>query len=239
MRLARFLATAGVGSRRQCEQHVRDGRVSVNGHRLDSPASNVVPGTDAVCFDGHRVRLPSPKYIMLHKPRGVTCSAKDAHADQLVVDLIPKSQGRLFTVGRLDRESEGLLLLTNDGDWAERLTHPRFAISKTYKVWCHGAIGAAFLRTLRRGIKDDGDHLQPVRVRELKPDFGCRVLEFVLTEGKKREVRRLCAAVDLTVKRLLRTSLGGLSLDLAPGRWRHLSRDEVTAVVESGGMKEG
>ncbi len=235
LRLARYLAAAGVASRRACETLIREGKVTVNGECVTTPAVNVTPDQDEVQYAGRPVRLVAHRYVMLYKPAGVTCSAQDRHASRLVGDLIPDSLGRLFTIGRLDRDSEGLLLLTNDGEFAERLAHPRYQVPRRYRVWVRGDVTPACLEAWRRGVQDAGEFLRPQSVQVLSRDRNQGVLEFVLTEGKKREVRRLCASVGLGVHRLVRVALGGLALDgLNPGEWRDLTQHEVQGLLAVG-----
>ena len=234
MRIARFLAAAGVASRRACEDLVAAGDVAVNGVTIQEAASTVDPATDTVHLRGTRVNLPEPVYLLLHKPRGYTCSARDTHARRLAQDLLPNSFGRVFSVGRLDRDSEGLLLFTNDGDFAERLTHPRYQVPKTYWVWCDGDVSVAVVSRMRKGVHDEGEFLRPQRIRKIRPRPGGAVLEVVLTEGKKREVRRLCARQSLSVTRLIRKALGGVTVgDLQPGQWRPLTPGEVAGLLRA------
>lgn len=233
MRLARFLASAGVASRRACEALIRAGKVTVNGTCVVTPAFDVAPGQDDVRYAGRSVRAGVRRYLVLYKPAGVTCSAQDRHAARLVGDLVPGDAGRLFTVGRLDRDSEGLLLLTNDGEFAERLAHPRYQVPRRYHVWVQGELCPDGLEALRGGVRDAGEWLRPRSVRTLDRTPRGAVFEFVLTEGKKREVRRLCAAVGLSVRRLVRVGLGQLDLGrLSPGEWRDLSPAEVQGLLQ-------
>ncbi len=231
MRIARYLAAAGLGSRRACEELVRAGAVTVNGERLDSPARNVVPGQDRVCVRGRPVVPEKPVHLALNKPPGYTCSRSDSHAGRLVHELIPAHLGRLFTVGRLDRDSEGLILLTNDGDFAQAVAHPSGEIEKVYHVDCRGEFTAADRARLLAGVRDEGEFLRPREVRLLdQRGDRCR-LEFRLGEGRKREVRRLCRAAGLRVERLVRRAIGPLALgSLAAGAWRELAPAEVAAL---------
>ncbi|MFW6367174.1 MAG: pseudouridine synthase, partial [bacterium] len=140
-----------MGSRRSCETLIEEGKVSVNGERIVHPATTVDQENDIVCVEGRRVTPNRAAYLMVNKPPGFTCSAKDRHADRLVFELIPERYGRLFTIGRLDRDSEGLLLLTNDGDFAQRLGHPSGGVRKTYDVWVSGNVNGSILSRLRTG----------------------------------------------------------------------------------------
>lgn len=228
MRIARYLAAAGLGSRRACEELVRSGVVSVNGEVLSSPARNVVPGQDTVCVKGRPVVPEAVVYVALNKPVGYTCSQRDEHAEHLVHELIPESLGHLFTVGRLDRDSEGLIILTNDGPFAQALSHPSHGIDKLYHVDCQGPFNPAARTRLLAGIEDEGEFLRPKDVRVVEQATRTCRLEFRLGEGRKREVRRLCRAVGLRVTRLVRRAVGPLQLGtLASGSWRHLTAAEV------------
>ena len=238
IRIARFLAAAGLGSRRACETLIRDGAVTVNGAIVGTPAFRVDPADDEVRYRDRLVRPASNAYLVLHKPPGYTCSARDAHAERLVYELLPADLGRLFSVGRLDRESEGVLIVTNDGEFAERLAHPRFGVTKTYRVWCHGTLGRDTLAAMRRGVADDGEFLRPRRVRLLRRIRGGAVVELILAEGRKREVRRLCAHFGLRVDRLVREAVGSVTVQgLQPGEWRHLDDAEMTGLLEEPGRR--
>ncbi|MDD3954658.1 MAG: pseudouridine synthase [Lentisphaeria bacterium] len=228
MRLAKYLAAAGIASRRRCEELIREGRVLVNGSVVLTPAVNIDASADEITCEGRVVKIEKKAYVLLHKPAGYTCSASDPHASKLVFELIPKRFGRLFTVGRLDRDSEGLLILTNDGDLAQELTHPSRQVPKRYLVSCEGSFTTATRRQLLDGVYDGGEFLQPLNVEQRGHYRGHAELEMTLTEGKKREVRRLCKAVGLTVGSLQRISFGSVELGtLAPGTWRQLGEDEV------------
>ena len=234
-RIAKYLSACGVASRRNCEQYVVDGRVTVNGEAVTSPAHNVDPEHDQVRFDGKLV-TPSPQgkvYLMLNKPAGYTCSAHDVHAQQLVYQLIPAQFGRVFTIGRLDRDSEGLLLLTNDGDFAQQVVHPSKRIYKRYYVECAGRFTTSIRRRLLDGMYDNGEFLQALAVEQKSVQRGICVLEIVLGEGRKREVRRLCKDVGLKVLLLRRIAIGQLRLDshLKPGGWRVLTENELKLAV--------
>ncbi|RIH82032.1 Ribosomal large subunit pseudouridine synthase B [Calidithermus terrae] len=226
MRLQQFLARAGIASRRKAEELIRAGRVTVNG-QVAGLGSSVGEG-DVVHFDGERVRLPQRKVVIaLHKPAGVTTTKQDRHAERTVYQLVPDVPG-LHPVGRLDRESEGLLLLTNDGDLTERLTHPRYGVRKVYRAWCRGGeVSLAACRRLVSGVElEDG----PAKALEAKPMNGGARL--VMTEGRKREVRRMLKAVGYPVERLVRTQIGMLELGgLKPGEWRYLGPEEIAALT--------
>ncbi len=231
VRLARYLASCGVASRRACEDLIRSGAVRVNGVAVTSPATTVVPGQDQVSCGGVAAVPRDPIYVLLNKPAGVTCSARDPHAGRLVRDLVPAHLGRLFTVGRLDRDSEGLVLLTNDGALAQGLAHPSNGVERAYEVEVEGPAGARTLDRLRQGVWDEGEFLRPVRVEALRAGSRGRLLRVVLTTGRKREVRRLCRAVGLEVVALRRVRFGPLRLGTLPaGRWRFLTPAEMAAL---------
>jgi 23S rRNA pseudouridine2605 synthase len=213
-RLQRYLARAGVASRRESEILIRAGRVRVDGV-VALLGSSVRPGQQ-VALDGVPVVLPEgTRTFMLHKPAGVLCSVGDDRGRKTVMDLLPAVPG-LHPVGRLDLDSEGLLLLTNDGDLTLRITHPRFEHAKTYRVWCsQGRVSPEACRRLEAGLElDDG----PARARRAEPAPGGAVV--VLAEGRKRQLRRMLETVGFRVQRLVRTHIGDLGLgDLKPGAW--------------------
>ncbi len=232
VRLVKFLSACGVASRRKCEEIVRDGEVTVNGRKELEPGSFVKDG-DMVCRNGIQV-LPSARlyYIMLNKPRGYVCSSSDRHADKLAVDLIGIKDARLFSAGRLDKDSEGLIIFTNDGGYAQRLVHPRHEVRKIYRVELERRLSRTEEKGVLRGIVDGGEVLKALKVE--RSDENCYLL--TLNEGKKREIRRLISHFGIKINRLMRVSIGGLNLGgLAPGRWRHLSGEEIAASLEPGG----
>ena len=235
-RLAKFLASCGIASRRNCEDLIEEGRVTVNGEAVTSPAYNVDPDKDVICFEGRVVEThPNGKiYIVINKPVGYTCSSKDEHAERLVFDLIPRRFGRLFTVGRLDRDSEGLLILTNDGDYAQRIMHPSRQILKRYYVECEGQFSTSLRRRMIEGFYDNDEFLRALNVEEKSVQKGHCSLVFTLGEGRKREVRRLCKDVGLEVTKLCRIGIGALELDekLIPGAWRIMTPAEQEKVFE-------
>ena len=218
---------------------MRDGRVRVNGQPATEPGIKILPGVDEVRVDGRLVSPPSPKvYVALHKPAGVVTTASDPQGRQMVVDLLPDAlrAQRLFPVGRLDLDSEGLLLLTNDGDFALRLTHPRYEQEKEYHALVRGRPTSAALEPLRRGLLLPGEirPTAPARARFLRPGDGDTTwLVVTLHEGRKRQVRRMLAAVGHPVLRLVRVRVGSLKLgDLQPGQWRFLTAEEVARLTE-------
>ncbi len=235
-RLQKTLARAGFGSRRSCEGLIVAGRVGVNG-RQATLGDRVDPQTDEVRVDGHRVVTdPGLRYFALHKPRGVTTTMRDPHAERDLRHLLPAGP-RVFPVGRLDRNTEGLLLLSNDGDLAHRLAHPRHGVEKEYLAEVDGTPGPRHLARLRRGVRlDDG----PARAEgaSLAARSGGRgAVRIVMTEGRKQEVRRMLDAVGLPVRRLIRTRVGPVRLGrLQRGEVRELTAEEIQALYRAAGL---
>jgi 23S rRNA pseudouridine2605 synthase len=225
-RLQKVLAQAGLGSRRRCEELIERGRVRVNGE-VAVLGRRVDPDVDVVEVDGAQIGVrPGLVHLLLNKPTGVITTAEDTHGRPTVVDLVP-AEPRVFPVGRLDADSEGLLLLTNDGDLAHRLTHPSFGVPKEYLVEVEGVPSRGALRRLRQGVELDDGITQPAKVAVL----GDGVVRITIHEGRNRQVRRMCDAVGHPVRRLVRTRIGPLAdRDLPPGEWRALSQDEVLAL---------
>jgi 23S rRNA pseudouridine2605 synthase len=225
MRLAKYIAHAGAASRRAAEELVQAGRVSVGGRVERDPARDVDDDSD-VRLDGQALRGAEPRVVYaLNKPAGVVSTARDTHGRQTVVDLIPDADARLYPVGRLDVDTTGLILLTNDGELANALTHPRFEVPKTYRARVAGGpVSGTALRALRTGVALEDGPSAPARVRLVERD----VIELELHEGRKRQVRRMCEAVGHPVRALERVAFGPLLLGtLRPGRHRRLSPAEV------------
>ncbi|MBA2386061.1 MAG: rRNA pseudouridine synthase [Acidimicrobiia bacterium] len=226
-RLQRILAERGWGSRRVCEDLIADGRVTVNGE-VAVLGRRVDPEHDLVEVDGAPVGTrPGLVYYLLNKPVGVVTTAKDPEGRATVVELVPV-EPRVFPVGRLDIDSEGLLLLTNDGELANRIAHPSHGVDKEYVVEVDGGrVAAGAIRSLRTGVQLDGMPTAPARVSQPSPG----VLRIVIHEGRNRQVRRMCAAVGHPVRRLVRTRIGPLrDQHLAPGEWRQLSEAELLSL---------
>ena len=229
MRLSKYLATAGIASRRACDKLIEDGKVEVNGEVVLTAFTRVNNG-DSIKVNGTEVAGTSKKYyIVLNKPRGYVCTSKDIHAKKLAVDLIDLPT-RLYSVGRLDKDSEGMLIFTNDGDFAQKVGHPSFQVTKKYHVTINDHFRARDKTKLEAGIKDQGEFLKPDRVDFVRATpNGNVVVEFVLTEGKNREIRRLCANMNWQVRRLERIAIGKIRIDkLKSGSWRELSEKEVS-----------
>ena len=229
-RLQKVLARVGYGSRRACEELIAEGRVTVNG-QVAVLGRRVVVETDLVEVDGAPVGvLPGLVYYLLNKPAGGVTTADDPQGRPSVLELVPATP-RVFPVGRLDRQSEGLLVLTNDGNLAQLLAHPRFGVEKEYLAELRGTPGPGALRRLRQGVLlDDGETTAPARVAAVSPG----VIRLVIHEGRNRQVRRMCEAVGHPVVRLIRTKIGPITdRSLPPGAWRPLEASEVRALAEA------
>jgi 23S rRNA pseudouridine2605 synthase len=236
VRLNKALRGAGLGSRRAVEELVRAGRVTVGGEVVHDLGRRVDPVRDRVEMDGSRIVLDERRrYWLLNKPAGVVSTASDPAGRPTVVDLVP-DQPRVFPVGRLDRETEGLLLLTNDGSLAYRLTHARYGVEKRYLAEVERLPADAAGR-LRRGVELEDGFAKPTRVRVVASSARRRMIEVVLVEGRNREVRRLLEAVGAPVRRLVRTAVGPIRLSgLAPGEFRALRPEEIRSLYKATGL---
>src|ERR1700731_5382587 len=229
MRLNRFLAAAGVGSRRHCDELIAAGRVTING-RVCTDFSAQPTERDHVKVDGKLIHSERRLDIMLHKPAGFVSTRNDPQARDTIFDLLPPHLPRLFNVGRLDAQTEGLLLLTNDGDLAQQLTHPRFKIEKEYEVTLDRRWDSVHAQKLLRGIFLDGQRAQIARLQSVGPTRVC----VVLRQGINQQIRRMFYAVGYEVKRLVRVRIGNLRLgDLPRGHWRPLSKSELNALTRA------
>jgi 23S rRNA pseudouridine2605 synthase len=234
-RLNKFLAHAGVGSRRHCDELILRGRVSVGGQVVRELGTKVEPDGPEVCVDGQPLHAERAAYWLLNKPRGVVCTNNDPAGRVRAVDLVPHVRQRVYTVGRLDADSEGLLLLTNDGELAHRLMHPRYGVEKTYLVQVAGRPGREDLQQLLRGVWLSDGHVRARRVRRLKSQGESTWLEIVLSEGKNREIRRMLARLNHKVLRLKRVAIGPVILGrLASGKSRPLHGDELARLRRAG-----
>ena len=232
VRLQKFLAEAGVASRRASEQFIVDGRVAVNGHPVRLLGSKVDPARDKVTVDGKQVYGHKKIYLVLHKPKGCVCSKKDEHNRPTVYDLLPKEWQIVNSVGRLDYASEGLLFLTNDGDFALHLTHPRYGVRKRYVVTVEGKVESEMLGRFTSGIFVEGEKLKAERAWIISANKSESVVELELAEGKNREVRRLFESQNLLVRRLIRTQVGKIKLaELKVGKWRTLTPTEIKTLL--------
>jgi 23S rRNA pseudouridine2605 synthase len=232
VRLQKFLAEAGVASRRAGEQMILEGRVAVNGQTIQQLGSRVDPVHDRVTVDGQSVRAKRKIYLALNKPRGRVCSRKDELQRPTIYELLPKEWGHLHSVGRLDFNSEGLLFLTNDGQFSLRLTHPRFGVHKKYLATVEGRVEAEMLRRFTQGLWYEGERYKAEKARLVSAGPVQSVVEMDLAEGKYREVRRLFESQGRTVKRLQRTQIGKIKLgELRPGKWRTLTEVEIKSLL--------
>ena len=232
VRLQKFLADAGVASRRAGEQIILEGRVAVNGETVRLLGSKVDPDHDRVTVDGKAVHAKKLLYVALNKPPGCVCSRKDELGRPTIYELLPREWDTVQSVGRLDYHSEGLIFLTNDGQFALRLTHPRYGVRKKYLVNVEGEVTHAMLDLFRRGIFHEGEKLRALGGRIMSASRAKSAVELELGEGKNREVRRLFESQALTVKRLQRTQIGKIKLgELKPGKWRTLNAVEIKTLT--------
>lgn len=233
-RIQKVMAEQGLCSRRAAEQIILEGRVKVNGHpaRL---GDKMDVNRDSLMIDGERIRLVKKQeyhYLMLHKPRGFVTTTSDERGRKTVMDLLADYPVRVFPVGRLDKDSEGLLLLTNDGDFANLMMHPSHGVSKLYRVTVHPRADESQVVALSEGVTlEDGTVTQPAVVNVVVDEPGRTVLEMTIKEGKNRQIRRMCEAVGLKVARLRRSAMGAVKLGmLQPGQYRELTKSEVAAL---------
>lgn len=229
IRLQKFIADAGLMSRRAAEGEIERGNFSVNGH-VAAIGTKIDPANDVVAYKGKRIRYEKKKYtyIMLNKPRGYLSSTTDDRGRKCVTDLLSDVEARVYPVGRLDLISEGMILLTDDGELKNRLTHPSHTIPKVYRVKVGGSVSESQMDILTSPLVIDGYKIKPVDVIITGEDEGGTVLKFTLFEGRNRQIRKMCEAAELTVKRLSRVSIGNLKLDGLPvGKWRYLEQSEI------------
>lgn len=227
IRLQKVLAEAGVGSRRECEELIADGRVDVDREVVTQLGTKVDPGSQTIRVDGVPLKRKKRRYFAVHKPPGVLSTSKDQWGRARVIDLVAAKE-RLFTIGRLDKESSGLILVTNDGDLANKLTHPRYGVEKTYHVTVAGIPKMEVIQKLRRGVVLSDGRVKPESVIIKKRLKQSALLEIVLTEGRNREIRRMLARFDHKVMKLRRVAIGSIRLGPLPsGAHRELNRAEV------------
>lgn len=232
VRLQKVLADAGIASRRASERIITSGRVQVNGRLVAELGTQVDPAQDRVTVDGQAIRTRRKLYLALNKPCGYVCSRHDPEQRPSVGDLLPKEWTTLYSVGRLDRDSEGLLFLTNDGQFCLRLTHPRYGVRKKYRAEVEGQLEPRQLGLLTQGIIDEGEALRASKARLVERNRMRSVVELEMTEGKKREVRRLLAGLGLRVNRLQRIQIGPVKLGELPlGKWRTLTESEIKSLL--------
>jgi pseudouridine synthase len=242
IRLQKLLSRAGVASRRAAERLIADGRVSINGRTVLEMGTKADPDADEIRVDGRRVKVSErPRYILLNKPDGVVSTRSDPQRRRTVIDLLRGVREYVYPVGRLDYDTAGLLLLTNDGELTARLTHPRHGVDRTYEAKVAGLPDADAIERLQTGIPLDGRRTLPADVRLLnaRRGGGDGVLRITIREGRNRQVRRMCEAVGHPVRSLTRTRIGPITdRRLAPGEWRELRADEITALRSAAAARE-
>ena len=250
-RIQKVLAAAGVGSRRRCEELIEEGAVAVNGRIVSELPAWVDPEQDVISVEGRTLpRRERHVYVLLYKPRNTVCTVDDPEERRTVTDLVQHPSGvRLYPVGRLDYDTMGLLLLTNDGELANQLTHPRYGVEKKYRVTVKGRVSAEDVAALEAGVHlaerregrtVGGGRTEGVQIRIARSEPDRTILELVLKEGRNRQVRRMMAAIGFDVKKLVRTDMGPLRLKgLRLGEWRELTRGEVQALKRAAGRKPG
>ena len=232
IRLQKFLADAGVASRRAGERMIREGQVTVNAQIVRLLGTKVDPAHDQVSVNGLPVRPRRKLYIAMNKPRRCVCTRHDPEQRATIGEFLPEEWAHLFSVGRLDYASEGLVFLTNDGDFCLKLTHPRYGVRKTYHVTVAGRVAPAALARVVKGVYEGGEQLKAERAHLLSANNTRSTVELVLAEGKNREVRRVCEVLGWEVERLQRTQIGPIKLgELRPGRWRTLTEPEIKSLL--------
>ena len=235
VRLQKYIAMSGLASRRAAESMIDEGRVKVNGKKVTEQGVKIEIGCDSVTVDNKPVEIKDKKYyIMLNKPAGYVSTAKDQFDRPTVVDLVKEDVGtRIFPVGRLDNETEGLLLMTNDGDFTYKITHPKFQKDKTYIAVINGGITVPDLNRLRRGVRVEDYTTSPAEVEILDAAGGKTAVKITIHEGRNRQVRKMFAALGYTVSGLKRIKIGELELGNLPvGRWRHLTSHEINCLLK-------
>jgi pseudouridine synthase len=235
MRLNRYLAKAGVASRRACDEIISSGRVKVNGLAVSTLGTDIDPERDSVEVDGRPVSIPPEHtYLMLNKPPGYVVTMKDPQGRRVVSELIVGIDARIFPVGRLDVDTEGLLIMTDDGDLAHRILHPSFELTKVYEVVARGVLSIEQKETLEGGVIIDGRRTAPARVRIVSSRLNTTVAVVSIHEGRKRQLRRMFEAVGHPVRRLRRVRVGPIELGGLPlGKWRHLEGREVDSLMKA------
>jgi 23S rRNA pseudouridine2605 synthase len=233
VRLQKFLAQAGIASRRASEEIILAGRVEVNGRLVTRLGTQVDPAKDVVTVSGKPIQPLSHRYVAVHKPKGVLCTRKDERGRALLGDLLPPDWD-LKPVGRLDRDSEGLIFATNDGEFALRMTHPRYNVPKVYTVEVKGKVPQTALTQFTEGVEDAGELLRARKATLVSSTRARSIVRIELTEGKNREVRRLFATQKIKVIRLTRVQIGKIKLgELPPGKWRTLTETEIQTLLRN------
>lgn len=233
MRLNKFLSMSGVASRRKCDEIIKEGRVLVNGQVVNEMGYVVNEKKDIVLLDGQKIKAPSSfVYYKFNKPKGYICSASDEHGRKTIYDIIDVHE-RVFSVGRLDYDTEGLLILTNDGEFSNKITHPSFKIEKEYRVTVEGEVVESEMAVLRKGVVVDGNRMPSAKVKWLSYEKGFTKLSVVIDEGQNRQVRRMFEAIGKSIKLLKRVRIGSLTLGgLQRGQIKELKQDEIYSLLE-------
>ena len=233
IRLQKYLAHCGIGSRRTCETYIVQGRIRVDGIVTKELGVKVDPEVNIITFDKKMVKPEEKQWILLNKPPRYLCTMKDAKNRPLFLDLLPKNLGRLYPVGRLDYMSEGLLLVTNDGELAHKLTHPRYEITKTYEVTTFEPLSSLQMKQIRQGILCDGELLTVQSITHKNTEKTRHVYTIVLKEGRYRHIRRILKTLNIHIVRLKRTAMGPISCrNLQTGKWRFLSKQEINLLKQ-------
>lgn len=234
MRLNKFLAGCGVASRRKCDELISEGKVEVNGVKVDSLGLKIDEKKDKVTVEGKAVKLPSSfVYIKLNKPKGYACTASDEKGRKTIYDLV-ECEERLFSIGRLDYDTEGLIILTNDGNFANQVAHPRYKMEKEYRVTVEGEIKESELAVMRKGVVVEGQRMPAARVEWLSFENGFTKLSVIIDEGQNRQIRRMFEAIGHQIKLLKRVRIGEVRLGgLKRGEYRDLTEAELNLLVRS------
>ena len=239
IRLNRFLAQCGQGSRRACDRLIESGQVAVDGAPVTSLGVRVFPFSQTITVSGKRVRPETTRVLLVHKPRNIVCTVSDPEDRRTIMDLLPDMwrKLRLYPVGRLDRNSEGLILVTNDGDLANRLTHPRYHVEKEYLVWVRLPVDDARIKQMLRGVMVDGERLGALRVTHVPSKGRYHCYSMVLGEGRNRHIRRMCEALEISVARIKRIRLASLDIkELPVGETRELTGAELADLRQRVGL---
>ena len=232
MRLNKFLSNSGLASRRKCDEIIKEGKVYVNGKLVTELGTTINEKRDKVTVEGKIITLPSSfVYIKLNKPKGYACTAHDEKGRKTIYDLIDTDE-RLFSIGRLDYDTEGLILLTNDGDFANKVAHPKFSIDKEYRVTIEGEIKESELAVMRKGVVVDGQRMPSASVNFISYENGFTKLSVIIDEGQNRQIRRMFEAIGKTIKLLKRVRIGQVRLGgLKRGDYKDLTEEELNSLV--------